>query len=239
MISNGTFSINTSGLVAYWRFKEGTGTTAHDYSGSDNHGTLHNGSVVCYDGDCPTWTEGKYGSALSFDGTNDYVEIPYDDSLNITEQVTVAAWVKPDLLDTWRGIVAGSKTDLNSFLLQTINGGFEFALKTTENSWAWVNKGGYSAGNWYHVVGVYDKNSTQNNLRLYVNGELVAQATISGYITGNGNNKTIGMYNYGNDRVFDGIIDEVMIWSRVLSYDEIKMLYSMVFTSQLKIVICL
>src|SRR3989344_3676813 len=56
----------TSGLVGYWTFDEGTGATASDSSGNNNTGTLTNG---------PTWTTGKIGQALSFDGVDDYVNI--------------------------------------------------------------------------------------------------------------------------------------------------------------------
>src|SRR3989338_1965645 len=57
----------TSGLVGYWTFDEGAGTTANDSSGNNNTGTLTNG---------PTWTTGKIGQALNFDGSDDYVKIP-------------------------------------------------------------------------------------------------------------------------------------------------------------------
>ncbi|MCD5401962.1 DUF2341 domain-containing protein [candidate division NPL-UPA2 bacterium] len=60
---------------------------ADDTSDRGNHGTLAND---------PTWTpSGKFGYALDFDGTNDYVSVPDDASLDITDQITMEAWVKP------------------------------------------------------------------------------------------------------------------------------------------------
>src|SRR3989338_4761919 len=71
------------GLVAGYAFDEGSGTTATDTSGNNNSGTLTNG---------PAWSTGQYGGALSFDGTNDYVNVPDAASLDLTSW-TISAWV--------------------------------------------------------------------------------------------------------------------------------------------------
>jgi len=60
---------NNLGLVGYWKFDDGTGMQATDFSGNGNRGTL-SGSTL------PTWTSGKKGEALSFDGSTSYVDIP-------------------------------------------------------------------------------------------------------------------------------------------------------------------
>jgi hypothetical protein len=73
-----------NGLVGYWSFNEGAGTAAMDSSGNGNTGTLING---------PTWVSGKSGTALSFDGADDYVEIPETQSLNLSSALTVSAWI--------------------------------------------------------------------------------------------------------------------------------------------------
>ena len=104
------------GLVGAWKFNEGGGTTAYDSSGNDNDGTIYGAS----------WVDGKVGKALSFDGDNDYVEIP---SVNPQKAITVCAWIKSydsyykalwQLISKYSAYILGTstKTSLN-------NGGME------------------------------------------------------------------------------------------------------------------
>ena len=84
--SNLKLIAQSEGLVGWWSFDEGSGTIAYDRSGNNNNGTLING---------PTWTQGKVGGALSFDGVDDYVVVPHNSTLNITSSITIMAWIKP------------------------------------------------------------------------------------------------------------------------------------------------
>lgn len=94
ILNNGTASVNTSGLVGYWRFEEGSGTTVGDSSGWSNIGTIYNSPNV-------TWSTGcKFGSCLTFNSTGlstaGRVQIPNSQSLNISgTQITIETWVKP------------------------------------------------------------------------------------------------------------------------------------------------
>ncbi len=84
--SAATSQTNSSGLVAAYGFNEGTGTTVTDASGNGNGGTIANTS----------WTAtGKYGGALSFNGTNARVDIPNSASLQLSSGMTLEAWVNP------------------------------------------------------------------------------------------------------------------------------------------------
>jgi hypothetical protein len=76
------YHYNRGGPVAYWKFDEGSGQTAYDFTNNSNDGQL--GSTTAADAADPTWIQGKYGSALSFDGVDDYVDCGNDSSLDIT-----------------------------------------------------------------------------------------------------------------------------------------------------------
>ena len=74
-------------LVGWWRLDEGTGTMAYDSSGMGNNGTLRGG---------PKWVAGVAGQALQFDGVDDFVEVPDDQSLRVYNEVTVMAWINAE-----------------------------------------------------------------------------------------------------------------------------------------------
>ena len=84
--ASASFTVSPSGLVAYWKFDEGSGTTVSDSSGNGNTGTLVNG---------PLWTAGRVGNALFFDGIDDNVTVPDSNSLDLSSSFTLSAWVNP------------------------------------------------------------------------------------------------------------------------------------------------
>jgi len=208
-----------TGLVAYWKFDEGSGSTVSDSSGSNN-GTLVNG---------PTWVSGKTGSALQFDGVNDYVNFGAPSALNLgTGDFTLAAWINPAsaMLSTTNRefcILGNSQSDWarGAYIEVSTWGGKAF------NSYVngiGMNVAGLTleAGNWYHVV--LTRNSS--TMKIYVNGAY----------TGTRSNAAIaGNATYQDWRVgypepgayyFNGKIDEAMIYSRALSSDEVELLYT-------------
>src|SRR5882762_4802922 len=86
-----------AGLSAAYAMDEGSGTTISDKSGNNNTGTLTNG---------PTWTTGKYGGALLFDGVDDRVRVNDSNSLDLTNAATFEAWVYPTAAPVdWRTIL--------------------------------------------------------------------------------------------------------------------------------------
>jgi hypothetical protein len=187
------------GLVGYWKLDEGLGTTAYDSSDYNNHGIVYGAS----------WTSGKVNSALSFDGVDDYVDCGADASLMPTTAITLEAWFKASDVNTYATIVSTFYYE-GYFLRINPNGGIEFAPGICCSP-----PGTIQPGVWYHVVGTFDGTTS----RIYVNGELVGSQG-SGYLayTGQslriGNNPTTGLW-------FNGIIDEVRIYNRALSQEEI------------------
>ena len=102
-------------LVAAFDFNQGSGTRLTDLSGNNNHGTLSNG---------PVWTAaGKYGGALTFDGTNDLVAINDAPSLDLTSGMTLEAWVKPATVTGWRTVI-----------LKEISGDLAYAIYANQSA---------------------------------------------------------------------------------------------------------
>src|SRR3990167_6079208 len=99
----------TSGLVGYWTFDEGSGATAADSSGNNNTGTLVNG---------PSWTTGKIGQALSFDGVDDLVTA--SGISNTPSAFTLSAWIKFSQLPDDKGIAGSWST--TGYMIWTTSG---------------------------------------------------------------------------------------------------------------------
>ena len=77
-------------LVAHWKFNEGTGSTAYDSSVNNNTGALHNMAE-------DDWVSGLDGTALNFDGSDDYVQVADDSSMSFgTGSFSIAVWMKAD-----------------------------------------------------------------------------------------------------------------------------------------------
>jgi hypothetical protein len=210
IMNNATATVNTSNLVGYWRFEEGTGTDVSDSSGYGNDGTVSGAA----------WTSGRFGNALEFDGSNDYVDVHHDTlwDLKATDDITVNAWIKlasdtsGDFGNIW-GDWAGPcfqihKESSGSYWLNWYGGGEKKSdLLTFE-----MNK-------WYHVVVVREGGST---IRWYRNGELVGTA-VPDEIDKDPDYVWIGGDEAGEN--FNGTIDEVMIFNRSLTSDEVRELY--------------
>ncbi len=88
--------IDFNRCVGMWLFNEGSGSVAKDTSGKGNDGKIEGGAK---------WVNGKFGKALSLDGSDDYVEIPHDDSLMVGSEHTIALWFKLDQTPNDNGIV--------------------------------------------------------------------------------------------------------------------------------------
>ena len=95
------YHYNRGGPVAYWKFDEGTGTTTYDGSGNNKTGQMITVASS------PTWVSGKYGSALNFDGTNDYIQVADNSTLDITDAITLEAWVYDPPPEINQGIPKG------------------------------------------------------------------------------------------------------------------------------------
>ena len=202
----------TNGLVAAYAFDEGSGTTAADVSGKGNIGTISNA----------TWTSGgKYGSALSFNGTSAYVSVPDAASLDLSNQLTLEAWVKPTALSGWEAIVnkeqpgnityglfANSATSQPAGIIYPVGGTGESITRGTAQ---------LATSVWTHVAATYDGST----LSLYVNGTLASSLAVSASIVTSASPLKIGGNSIWGE-YFNGLIDNVRIYNRSLAQSEIQ-----------------
>src|SRR5262249_55551223 len=150
----------TNGLVGHWKFDEGSGTTAADSSGNNNTGTLVNG---------PTWTEGKVGQALSFDGVNNHVHIA-SDMIGINT-VTACAWINVRSVSS-KGSLGTIITNLYfEFYVFYNNPTYELLLKSdlTGKTLARSASSAITLNTWQHVCCVR-QSGTNGLATLYVDG---------------------------------------------------------------------
>jgi hypothetical protein len=167
-------------------------------------------------------------SALKFDGVDDYVNCGNDSSLNISDEITVSAWVKVSgTIKYWKGIVDKWVHDAGDMsyglFLHDKTGKFNFGLTNngSNDSFVWSNSA-HDIGEWYHVVGVRRGNTQY----LYINSiEQADKKVFTGTIWPSTTFLEIGAYEEGRaDTCFNGTIDEVAIFNRALSAEEIRVL---------------
>jgi len=209
----------TSGLAGYWKFDDGSGTTAVDSSASGNNGTLTGG---------PTWTTGRINGALSFNGSSAEVDINKN-VLDTSKDFSAAAWVQIRNANVWASAVSQDGTNVSGFYLQYTNGGrFAFSLISSDSTQGSTTRAispfNPSTGVWYHLVGVHD--ATNNQIKLYVNGTLVDTQSVGAAWNAVGET-VIGRGRYGGPTDFwPGLIDDVHVYNRILSDQDVAALYN-------------
>ena len=200
-------------LVGHWRFDEGSGTTAHDQSGNGNDGTLIND---------PVWATGIINGALQLDGDDDYVNCGNDPSLNITDAVTLAAWVKLNSVPPAFSVLVAGKfgaywlewrenkaLSLSIFLNGTYNGSGPTLELADED--------------WHHIALTYDGTQKKG----YHNLQEVFSEGASGAIDVSAVNFLVGEGHPAIDSFNgcpDGIIDDVRVYNQALTQEEIELM---------------
>ena len=222
--SGSSYGYPSDGLLLYYDFNEVSGTTAITSSDTSAYaGTVTNTSF--------SDNLGVQDGALAFDGTNDYVDFgdPAADILD-PSYVTVSVWVKIDSLAVNSYLVSKSRdvsdATLGSYSLRVLTSGLARAefwsasdnlMKNTTATTA------LSLDTWSHLAMTYDGST----LIIYVNGVQDNSTSVTGSIYASSRNLTLGAlaHSVPNHFRFDGLMDEVFIYSRALSASEISTLY--------------
>ncbi len=217
-----THSLLGSDLVGWWNFNEGSGTTARDISGYDNHGNIIGATYV-------EGVPGTGGTALEFNGSSDYVYLgTKTESPEIfpREEITIAGWYY--LYSVGGGSVFNNAVDCHSSyeIQERGDARWRFYINVEDLSWRSCRADNVvvESEKWHYVVGSYKSNGFH---QIYIDGEL--GNTCGPYnklISDPGSNHTrIGSMS-GGGRWFHGLIDDVRIYSRALTASEIQTLYT-------------
>jgi len=227
--SAGLPSSLSEGLVGYWNFDVGTGTSAPDLSGNGNTANLGVGSSA------PSWSAGKFGSGLDFEYDNQtYATLGTPSALNNLPQgnFTVSVWVKVESYPyaTQPVLIGRGYNRWQLYFQYEGKPLLQVALSTT-NAIARSDTV-MSTNAWHHIVGVYDSN--KKIAYLYQDGKEVSYTGTNGaHTTGSGTypDDSSRQMNIGarsdfySNSFFDGTIDEVRIYNRALSPAEVRALY--------------
>ncbi|MDD3926445.1 MAG: LamG domain-containing protein, partial [bacterium] len=202
-------------LAGQWHLNEGQGSVAKDTSGNSSDGTLVNMNT----GTC--WVNGKQGKALAFDGLDDYVNCGSGANLNVTDKLTVEAWIKPD---TGNDNHAIARKGEYTYSFATDNGKLKLSIGSSSGSgWNTEVEGETTldSSQWYHVVGTYDK--TTGIAEVYINGKWdgnssakkreAIKSELSSWLS-------MGAGYAGSD-YFYGTLDGIKVYKGLLSQGEI------------------
>lgn len=207
------------GCVGFWLFNETGGLTAYDLSNLNNHGTLTNG---------PTRVPGRLGQAISFDGSDDYVATSVGNSVKGLSQATISVRIKFSLSTGYSSVYAEPRNidGSNRFLLMLDDARFSLLVRSPDSAdgTVLITSNLCTAGVWYHVVGVYDSISDVHHI--CIDGVDKSNSVAVGSIDNTDPDSVpkIGSNPNGLEN-FTGLIEEVRIYKRALSPQEIQWLY--------------
>ena len=154
--------------------------------------------------------------ALNLDG-NSWAEVHDNSSLDITDAITLEAWVYWDYSNTTQGGILGrwNSGEANYLLFKTNANNVRFYINALSSQWSGMTTG------WHHIVGTYDK----TNRKLYVDGSLKATDAMTANI-GTGTSPIDIGQNYGGSNKYDEAIAQPRIYNRALTAEEVERNYN-------------
>ena len=195
---------------------------ADDTSGNGNHGIVY-GATLTAD------NEGNPNSAYLFNGVDSYIDFGSSDlGLTGSSEITFCAWIKPDQPTTYHSHILSSEQFYRPYTMKTCGLGSavkaQCAIRTVdEGAYIEGDTGGIIIGNWYHILCKYDGSIAS----IYVDGELQNSVSLSGLLSVPFQHILAGAQPTSPPKsFFNGAIDDIRIWNRALSEDEIIEVFS-------------
>ena len=233
---NQDFSITVSeappcptGMISYWKFDETSGSSFEDCVDGNDAG--------CSGGNCPSFETGIVGGALDFDGTSEYVTVPDDNSLDWgnSDSFTIELWAKFTNCNTKNKVMIGRDDRPKPGVHWWLGGhsGTKKAIFVMYSDDYPPDDGASVQGTttindnvWHHIVAT--RNASANTISIYVDGDWEG-TTSHTYVGGFGATTTLGIgymaYSGTPDYYYDGLLDEIALYSRVLTDTEIEQHY--------------
>jgi hypothetical protein len=203
-------------LVGWWRFDEGSGATAYDFSGFGNDGALLNDAG---------WGLGYLSnSSVLLDGDDDYVEVPHADILTVDNEVSVMAWINTSRLEPpgqgYQGIIAKGNSTRSYSLYTTAAGPLHFSTTSAGAFVGSTSSTPVPVDEWVHVAAVV----VDGGHVYYMNGEPAGTGGSGIELPGTADIDTvvIGRTHEGTGRSFLGLIDDARIYNHALTQADIQ-----------------
>jgi len=206
------------GLVGYWPFCG----NALDESGNGNHGTV-NGATLTTD------RFGNAGSAYGFDGINNFIEVPYSTQFNM-QKSTWSFWMNKNVSGPVSGTFTVGYSDNDGHHISNIFSVDSSYCQIVGSTFPGiVNGAGYIPNNSWHMISfIYDQTANENNFTYFVDGIKSRTVTLLLPI----NFSSISQLRFGvaanglQFNPYNGSLDDIAIWNRALSQNEISQLYN-------------
>ncbi|MBM3237646.1 LamG domain-containing protein [Candidatus Poribacteria bacterium] len=211
-------------VIAVWMLEEGKGDLVKDTTGNG-----HEGKIIG-----AKWVEGKFGKALQFNGTSDFIEVPHDDTLSLQTYTIIATFKIPAAPTGWYTIICKDTAGpIRTYGLFVGTNGLLNCSFSTGNQWRGIYDINVDPdldtrvddGKWHTVAIAYD----MKTYRVYIDDKLEAQKKITDKPDAADMTVTIGSWHGGG--WINGLIDEIYLSERALSEAEIQKFSSGIATA--------
>lgn len=206
--------------IGYWKFDEGYGTTAHDVSPQKIDGTL-SGTTK------PSWSNsGKFGKALSFDGSSSYVALG-NISAYKTDNKTISFWAKPSTaFGTTTPVLSSSGANWYAGFSSTGMMMTSHSVSAGSQQVTYSNANAYTANEWHYYAYTFNVAGSNVDISFYVDGKLNKTVSYTtGYSASYGSSFILGAFS-SSSFYYSGLLDEVKIYNSALTAEEIKIDYN-------------
>ena len=206
------------GLVLYMPLDEGNGKNIEGFSENGFKGEINGGAK---------WVDGQFGKVLEFSASTDFVGVADNKFFHIEDEITQAAWVNLDRLPSAHAIVFGTRTGGGGR-----NIGFGYGMNPANGIKVWTNGAGggfldindnktaLDTGQWYYLSYTHTSDN-KGKVKIYVDGEVTHEQDSNNPVAPAGATSQVQIGTWAGE-AWPGIVDEVRLWNRVLSDDEMK-----------------